>query len=223
MDRIPEPELMDDPAEAEAYAITDFSDVNEKFTERFTELMIQNYGKSVLKRHFVMADLGCGPGDITNRVRFRFMEALIVGVDGAPSMLKYAKNYFPNSRIDWIAADAKRLPFRSSSIDVVFSNSLLHHLADPMPFWDELKRVVKKSGFVFLRDLHRPNSPSEARKIVEMYAGDATDLLKEEYYRSLLSSFTTSEVQEQLRKVGLDNFCVEKVTDRHLDIYGIIT
>ncbi len=112
MDRRPEPEMMDDPAEAEAYAITDFSDVNERFAERFGELMIKYYGELVVERSLVMVDLGCGPGDITHRVRGRFGKALIAGLDGAPSMLKYARSYFREDGLEWIVGDAKCMPFR---------------------------------------------------------------------------------------------------------------
>ena len=35
LERQPEPEFMDDPLEAEAYSVTDFSDVNQKFVDTF--------------------------------------------------------------------------------------------------------------------------------------------------------------------------------------------
>ena len=38
MPRQPEPEYMDDPAEAEAYAASDFSEVNQAFIDRLLEL-----------------------------------------------------------------------------------------------------------------------------------------------------------------------------------------
>ncbi|MCX8063574.1 MAG: methyltransferase domain-containing protein [Candidatus Hydrogenedentes bacterium] len=222
MERVPEPELMDDPNEAEAYAITDFSDVNEKFVERFAEFVFEHYGITALEKKLIMVDLGCGPGDITNRVKLKFPRAVVIGIDGSPSMLEYARNNYRNSSIEWVLGDAKTTPFLESSVDIFFSNSLLHHLLDPTPFWIELSRVVKKGGIIFLRDLYRPNSPYEARKIVEMYAGDATELLKEEYFRSLLASFTPEEVVQQLDKTGFKDFRVEKVTDRHIDIYGMV-
>ena len=37
MERIPEPELMDDPEQARAYASADFSEPHQAFVERFTQ------------------------------------------------------------------------------------------------------------------------------------------------------------------------------------------
>ncbi len=55
IERQPEPELMDDPLEAEAYSETDFSDVNEKFAAEFSTFL-------PLSGELIMLDLGCGPG-----------------------------------------------------------------------------------------------------------------------------------------------------------------
>lgn len=223
MQRVPEPELMDDPKEAEAYAVTDFSDVNQKFVDRLVQIVTEVYGTDSNENTFTMVDLGCGPGDITNRVRLKFPNSVIVGIDGSPSMLNYGMMNYSNVVISWIVGDAKNLPLDDRTVDIVFSNSLLHHLYDPTPLWLELSRVVKKGGIIFLRDLYRPDSPQQARAIVEMYAGDASELLKEEYYRSLLASFIPEEVQEQLRSTNLSVLNIEKVTDRHMDIYGVLT
>ncbi len=213
--RIPEPELMDDPLEAEAYSVTDFSDVNQKFVETFCEAL-------PLSGDLVMLDLGCGPGDITYRMHVCCEQYKIIGVDGSPSMLRFAQKQNNSPKLTWLLADAKSLPFSDSSVDVIFSNSLLHHLYDPKPFWREVKRIVRPGGFIFLRDLFRPETEDKARSIVEMYAGDTSDILKQEYYRSLLSAFTPDEIQEQLIECGLDSLTVKCVTDRHVDIYGTI-
>ena len=60
MERIPEPELMDDPAQAYAYANADFSEPHQAFVERFTQCFPGHAPRRVL-------DLGCGAADITIR------------------------------------------------------------------------------------------------------------------------------------------------------------
>ena len=55
MNRILEPELMDDPAQAEAYARADFAEENQGFVDRFKEYFPEFSQGKVL-------DLGCGPG-----------------------------------------------------------------------------------------------------------------------------------------------------------------
>lgn len=214
MQRVPEPEFMDDELEAEAYALTDFSDVNERFVARFFELC------PCRGANLVIVDLGCGPGDITKRVFERCRDSLLIGIDASEAMLRFADHDGGNKGICWLLGDAKRLPIGDRSVDVVVSNSLLHHLSDPTLLWLELRRVVKQGGFVFLRDLFRPETEDKAREIVARYAGEASKILQEEYYRSLLSAFTRDEIRAQLDSVGLGDWVVEEVTDRHVDIYG---
>ncbi|MGC9053515.1 MAG: class I SAM-dependent methyltransferase, partial [Candidatus Hydrogenedens sp.] len=196
-------------------SVTDFSDVNKKFVEVFCDTL-------PLSGNLLMLDLGCGPGDITYRMHLCCEQYKIIGVDGSLSMLRFAQKESGSRSLTWILADAKNLPFMDKSVDVIFSNSLLHHLLDPMLLWMEIVRVIKSGGFIFLRDLFRPESEEQAKKIVELYAGDASDLLKQEYYRSLLSAFTPEEIQEQLAECGLQNLSVKCVTDRHVDIFGTI-
>jgi len=215
IERQPEPELMDDPLEAEAYSETDFSDVNEKFAAEFSAIL-------PLSGELIMLDLGCGPGDITYRVYQRFEDCKIIGVDGSYSMLQFAQKRFGIRKLQWILGDAKSLPFFDQSVDVIFSNSLLHHLADPKPLWMEIKRILKPGGYIFIRDLFRPESTEKAWEIIETYVGDASKLLQEEYYRSLLSAFTPEEICKQLEECELQNLTVKCVTDRHVDIYGTL-
>ncbi len=60
MDRVLEPELMDDPTQAEAYAGADFAEENQGFVDRFKEYFPDFLQGKVL-------DLGCGPADIPIR------------------------------------------------------------------------------------------------------------------------------------------------------------
>jgi len=61
MDRQPEPEAMDIPREAEAYALADFAEVNEAFVARLHEL-------AGTRGNLLAADLGTGPGGIPLRL-----------------------------------------------------------------------------------------------------------------------------------------------------------
>ena len=62
MKRRPEPELMDSEVQTLAYAEADFNESNSLFTERFLARFPR------LPEHGRLADLGCGPGDITIRL-----------------------------------------------------------------------------------------------------------------------------------------------------------
>ena len=216
MQRQAEPEFMDLAAEAEAYAMANFGDVNEAFVARLLEL-VGEPGRAVA------VDLGTGPGDIPLRLLRARPRWRVVAVDAAFPMLEFARASraaCKRRRLAFVQADAKTLPFSSAFFDVAFSNSILHHITDTPAFWSELKRVAKPSAWVFLRDLSRPDDEETARYIVARYAGSESELLQEEYYRSLLSAYTPAEVRAQLDQARLFGLDVTQATDRHLDVFG---
>ena len=219
MERVLEPEWMDDAEEARAYAETDFARVNQAFAERLLEL-------AGGVDHPRVVDLGVGPGDIPLRVGRARPDWDITGLDASAAMLGFAceatRNTAMASPPGWVLADAKAVPFPDAAFDIVCSNSILHHLPEPQPLWAEVRRIAKHGALVFFRDLLRPETPEAAHLLVEKHAGDASELLKEEFCRSLLAAFTPAEVRSQLDAGGLGSLSVAQVTDRHLDAWGHI-
>ena len=217
MQRQPEPEWMDLTDEAEAYAKADFSDVNAAFVSRLVELT------GGTKRG-VAVDLGAGPGDIPTRVAQALPGWRVVAVDVSHAMLKIGRDVVSAAglagRVALLETDAKRLPLPTRSADMVYSNSILHHITDTERLWSEIRRIAKPNGLIFLRDLARPADERAARAIVDQYAGTESELLQEEFYRSLLSAYTPEEVRQQLARARLAGLEVAMVTDRHLDIWG---
>ena len=215
--REPEPEAMDIAEEADAYATADFAEVNTAFVNRL--LYFVGNQKPTL-----CLDLGTGPGDIPVRIIGQGLPWRIVAADVSLPMLAHARNIVRAAGFRWavrlIRMDAKWMPFPSAVFDVVFSNSILHHLVEPQPLWTEIKRVGKPGAFVLLRDLARPDTPEAARAIVEKHARLESALLQEEFYRSLLASYTPEEIRVQLDRAQLSSLRVEMVSDRHLDVFG---
>src|SRR5438445_558175 len=80
MERVLEPELMEDPEQARAYARADFEEENQGFVDRFVEFYPEFKAGHVL-------DLGCGPADIPIRLARKLSECRITGVDGSPPMI----------------------------------------------------------------------------------------------------------------------------------------
>ncbi len=219
MNRIPEPELMVQPEQIEAYAKADFEEPHSNFIKIFKEKFSdQNIQGMVL-------DLGCGPGDITFRFAEAFPNTKIHAIDGSSEMINYA-NIFLSEKPNY----QKRIQFVSSRIeeyetdknhDFIISNSLLHHLPDPMVLWDSVNNLGFETTKVFIMDLLRPESLDEVRMLVEIYAKDEPDILKRDFHRSLLSAFSLSEVEKQIEIAKLD-LKVKQVSDRHLIVYGSI-
>src|SRR5690242_21407872 len=78
MDRVLEPELMDDPKQAEAYARADFSEENQGFVDRFREYFPDFSEGRIL-------DLGCGPADIPIRFAKQYPACQVFGVEDRKS------------------------------------------------------------------------------------------------------------------------------------------
>jgi ubiquinone/menaquinone biosynthesis C-methylase UbiE len=222
MPRQPEPELMDDASEALAYADADFSQVNQAFVDRLLELA---QGMDVPPMTQARAlDLGTGPADIPIRVARARPDWQITAADAAPAMLELAGKAIHAASLQnfirLLHADAKSLPLADAAFDIIFSNSLLHHVAGPDAFWREVRRLASPGALIFLRDLARPASPQQARQIVRQHAGAQSPLLQQEYLRSLLAAYTVPEVIAQLANAHLPGMDVRMITDRHLDVWG---
>jgi ubiquinone/menaquinone biosynthesis C-methylase UbiE len=217
MKRRPEPEVMDQHGEALAYAQADFSGVNQAFVDRLLELA----GGIASARAL---DLGSGPADIPIRLVRARPAWHVTAVDASEAMLQIARKAVGEAgladRVELVLADAKATALPAGKFDVLFANSILHHLSDVEAFWREFKRLAAPEAWCFLRDLARPGSEQAAREIVALHAGGETPVLQEEYYRSLLSAYTPQEVRRQLGRAGLESLTVKMVTDRHMDVYG---
>jgi ubiquinone/menaquinone biosynthesis C-methylase UbiE len=217
MDRQTEPELMEDPEQVKAYAEADFSVPHQQFINRIQDFINEpNFNGVAL-------DLGCGPGDISMRFARAFPFSRIDAIDGSRAMLDYAESFtLPiGNRIRLIHG---RLPFvilPERFYEIIFSNSLLHHLPDPQILWQTIKRVAKSGTRIAVMDLLRPASHEAATALVETYAANEPDILQRDFYYSLLAAFTLEEIRDQLKKADLA-LKIEQISDRHVFIKGII-
>jgi ubiquinone/menaquinone biosynthesis C-methylase UbiE len=220
MPRNPEPEYMNGAVEAEAYAASDFSEVNRAFVARLFELVADEGELRAL-------DLGTGPADIPIRVSLARPRWSIVAADASEAMLRFARLSAARAgvgeRIEWVVTDAKHTGLRAHDFDVIISNSILHHINDTGAFWAELGRLAKPGALVLLRDLFRPPTVEAAKKIVATYGGVGPKRMQEDYYRSLLSSYTPDEVRSQLVDAKLAGLEVRTITDRHMDVFGRVS
>lgn len=217
MDRICEPELMDNPEQARAYAQADFNEANSLFLDLFERYFPESRPSQVL-------DLGCGPGEITLRFAERHPRCHIIGVDGAQAMLAFAHRHLEHRPDLKHRVDFRHIRLPTDSLcrcyDTILSNSLLHHLQDPLLLWREISRFGLPGAAVLVMDLERPASRLAAKTLVEQYAAQEPEILRRDFFNSLCAAFTKAEIQQQLVETGLVSFQVEKVSDRHLAVYG---
>lgn len=219
MDRQPEPELMDESEQARAYAEADFEAPNSAFLALFEQHFPAFSGQGYI------LDIGCGPGDIALRFARRYPDAVVHGVDGAEAMLELARlaagrETGLQGHVEFFQATlpAPRLP--QSQYDAVISNSLLHHLHEPLGLWDCIRERARPGAPILVMDLFRPNTAEEARALVHEYAANEPQVLRKDFFNSLLAAFEPEEIRRQLREAGLDSLAVETCSDRHVLVYG---
>lgn len=219
MTRTLEPELMDDHAQAEAYAAADFSEAD--------ALMLQNFNDSFpdLELKGTVLDLGCGPGNITFRFAEQFPKCQLIGVDGSDAMLNIAnerKASKPAQKncIRFIRGIIPHMTIPDEPYSAIVSNSFLHHLHHPEILWELINQHAQPGCKILIMDLFRPDSPSQARALVDLYAASEPEVLKRDFYNSLLAALTPDEIRQQLLAAELTELAVRKVSDRHMVIAG---
>ncbi|MCK5427370.1 MAG: class I SAM-dependent methyltransferase [Thermodesulfovibrionia bacterium] len=218
MKRIPENELMNDTAQAQAYAEADFSEPHDAFVAHFSTRFPDFSNGEVL-------DLGCGPADVTLRFARAFPKTHITGIDGAQAMLNIALSDVQSQGLtQQITLRKCTLPDKNllkHGYDALISNSLLHHLSEPVVMWQTIGQCAKSEAAIFVMDLLRPMSIENAKELVEKYAADASPILQKDFYNSLLAAYSTEEIQQQLQHTGLDCLTIKVVSDRHWIAWGI--
>jgi len=97
-----------------------------------------------------IVDVGCGNGNLINRISEIYKEATIYGVDlSEEAMTSVKKRYEKHENICFRVGSLDRLPFEDRSIDVLTCTEVLEHTF-PETFsnsFSEVGRVLKNGGY----------------------------------------------------------------------------
>src|SRR5690606_23434084 len=118
----------------------------------------------------------------------------ILGIDLGEHMLRAAADNVKaaglGDRVRIQRADAKATGLPDATFDMVISNSLVHHIPEPIRLFFEIERVAKPGAALFIKDLHRPSSTAEHALLVEQYAADCTPYQRRGFSESLHAGLT---------------------------------
>ncbi|HEY9739783.1 MAG TPA: class I SAM-dependent methyltransferase [Coleofasciculaceae cyanobacterium] len=210
MHRVLEPEVMDTQEEAVEYDAMDFTEVNTAFAKRAIQL-----APSIAK----VLDAGTGTARIPILICQERPQWQITGIDLATSMLqiglKNVQQAGLEQQVTLELVDAKQLPYSDGQFDMVISNSLIHHLPNPVPFLQELKRVLNPTGAILIRDLIRPPSEEVVNALVESIGTEYDEHQKMLFRDSLHAAFTVDEVNQLISDAGLEGVTVYQSSERH--------
>jgi SAM-dependent methyltransferase len=93
-------------------------------------------------------DIGAGAGRVT-QMNFRGLAARVVGLD--PDEAVRGNPFVDEAHV----AAAERLPFPDASFDLVFSDNVFEHVADPEAIFAEVHRVLAPGGFFLMKTPNR--------------------------------------------------------------------
>lgn len=135
---------------------TDLSKATEWIDRRFFPAFGKNWDDHIfrerilarLSKDSIVLDLGAGAG-IVDQMNFRGHACRICGVDLDPRVTE-------NPYLDeGLVADGATIPYPDCTFDVVFSDNVLEHLAEPRVVFEEVARVLKPGGLFMFKTPNR--------------------------------------------------------------------
>lgn len=215
-----EPEAMDAAQEARDYDAMDHSEINARFCD---DLL------AVAPEPGRVLDVGTGTARIPIELCRRAADARVEALDLAEHMLALARRNVESAglreRIHVARVDAKRTGFADGAFETVMSNSVVHHIPDPSDMLREAWRLVARGGWLFVRDLARPESAARLDELVATYAPipatpDEEPRAMHERQRALFAAslhaaLTIDEVRAMVAPFGLGTGAVCTTSDRH--------
>ena len=150
MKRIPEPELMKKKEQVISYDEADFSEGEVNLINQINHYLLR---KNIsLNKNDLIVDLGCGPGNISERLAIKWPHTEVLGIDGSKEMIlraEYNKKISSNKKrlknLRYICSDIKDI--RSNNfllkkrISLLVSNSLIHHITNLEDFFNTIRSL----------------------------------------------------------------------------------
>ena len=229
MDRRPEPELMNTKDQVDSYSEADFSKGEIKFIR-----LIKNHLKKNnihITPNDLIVDLGCGPGNISEKLSKEWPDTPVVGIDGSKEMINMAKikknlQEKPLNNLRYLCEDIKNIKLADISdkkqINLLVSNSLIHHLTYINDFFECILSLSRENTLNFHKDLIRPMNEKYALKLKAECASKYNETLTSDYYASLQASYTVDELRNLISDKNLVHLDVMEEDNKYLILYGSV-
>src|SRR5215510_1819863 len=100
----------------------------------------------------IVLEAGCGTGQLSNFLGMNWRRR-VIGADLCMNSLRLAKGFrdrFAVVNADFVQMNLFRPPFADGSMDVVISNGVLHHTADPEGGFRSILTTLKPGGYILI-------------------------------------------------------------------------
>ena len=105
-----------------------------------------------LPRPVRVLEAGCGTGQLSNFLGMGW-DRVVIGADLCLNSLRLAKQFrdrFSVNNVNFVQMNLFRPPFVDDTFDVVVTNGVLHHTADPRGGFEALARKLKPGGVILV-------------------------------------------------------------------------
>jgi len=228
MERIPEPELMEKKEQVISYDEADFSEGEVNLIKQINHYLLR---KNIsLNEKDLIVDLGCGPGNISEKLAIKWPNSEVVGIDGSKEMIlraEYNKKNSTNKKklknLRYICSDIKNTKSINISlkkkISLLVSNSLIHHITYLEDFFNTIKSLSNNT-VNFHKDLKRPQDQKSVLELKAQCSTKYNEILTNDYYASLKASYTYKELKNFILENDLSSLDVFEDGNKYLIVYG---
>ncbi len=229
MKRIPEPELMETKEQVISYDKADFSEGEFNLINQINHYLLR---KNIsLNEKDLIVDLGCGPGNISEKLAIKWPNSEVVGIDGSKEMIlraEFNKETSTNKQnlknLRYICSDIKDIKLinflLNREISLLVSNSLIHHIIHLEDFFNSIRSLSSNITLNFHKDLKRPLDEKSALELKAQCSAKYNETLTNDYYASLRASYTFRELKNFTLENNLSSLEVFEDGDKYLIVYG---
>ena len=128
---------------------------DKKIYDFFRFMQKRTISLTALKEKDYFLDIGCGTGwAVRHASRIIKENGKAFGIDLSPKMIEIAKANSPNNQnVFFFQANAENLPFKDNFFEFIICTNSFHHYLDPLKALDEIFRVLKKEGEIYILDV----------------------------------------------------------------------
>jgi ubiquinone/menaquinone biosynthesis C-methylase UbiE len=154
-------------------------------------------------RDMTVADIGAGTGYLAFSLS-RLCKR-VVAIDASAAMLLEAAKKAKEreiGNIEFIQGNVYNLPVDSDSVDMFFSNMMLHHIEYPDRAIKEMCRILKKAGKLYLTDICRHSGEWVRNELMDCWLGFDRQDITNWYKRSGLLNISVRDLGCRCRAVS---------------------